>query len=99
DVAVTLSRLGGVGLGGGGTPAERFAAIASDFGVTKAAATSEEQLREDTLASATALRESSSGVSIDEEMANLTQFQRGFEAASRVLRTVDDLFDDLMKII
>lgn len=98
DVAITLSRIGGSAIGISGTPAEQFASLASDFGVTKAASVSEEQLREDTVATASALRESASGVSMDEEMTNMTRFQRGFEAASRVLRTVDELFDDLMRI-
>jgi flagellar hook-associated protein 1 FlgK len=39
------------------------------------------------------VRESVSGVSLDEEMTNLMRFQRGFQAASRALNAMDDMID------
>ncbi|WP_210493835.1 flagellar hook-associated protein FlgK [Patulibacter sp. SYSU D01012] len=41
-------------------------------------------------------RDSISGVSSDEEMANLVRFQRGYQAAARTLTTVDELLDQLI---
>jgi len=41
-------------------------------------------------------RESQSGVNLDEEMTNLLTYQRGYEAASRVLTTVDSMLDQLI---
>jgi flagellar hook-associated protein 1 FlgK len=38
-------------------------------------------------------RDSVSGVSLDEEMANLMKFQRAFQASSRVFTVLDDLLD------
>jgi flagellar hook-associated protein 1 FlgK len=43
-----------------------------------------------------AQRESVSGVNVDEEMVQLLQYQRGFEAAARFLTTVDGLIDTLI---
>ncbi|MGK5679427.1 flagellar hook-associated protein FlgK [Actinoplanes sp. URMC 104] len=41
-------------------------------------------------------REAESGVNLDEEMTNLLTFQRGYEAASRVLTTIDSMLDQLI---
>jgi len=41
-------------------------------------------------------RNAESGVNLDEEMTNLLTFQRGYEAASRVLTTVDSMLDQLI---
>lgn len=99
DIAVALADLVRKNIGSSGTPAERFASFASKVGVLRNVAAGEESMREDTVATATALRESASGVSTDEEMINLQQFQRAFEASSRVLKTVDELFQDLLQTI
>jgi flagellar hook-associated protein 1 FlgK len=41
-------------------------------------------------------REAQSGVNLDEEMTNLLTYQRGYEAASRVLTTIDSMLDQLI---
>jgi flagellar hook-associated protein 1 FlgK len=43
-----------------------------------------------------ASREAHSGVNLDEEMTNLLTYQRGYEAASRVLTTIDSMLDQLI---
>ena len=40
----------------------------------------------------------SAGVNIDEEMANLLKLQNSYAANARVLSTVKDMFDTLMKM-
>ena len=44
------------------------------------------------------IRAQVSGVSIDEEMINLIKFQRGFEAASRLIRVTDDMLETLLSL-
>ncbi|MBI5746587.1 MAG: flagellar hook-associated protein FlgK, partial [Nitrospirae bacterium] len=45
-----------------------------------------------------ARREEVSGVSLDEEAVNLIKFQRGFEAAARLITTADELFQTILDI-
>ena len=44
------------------------------------------------------IRAQVSGFSIDEEMINLIKFQRGFEAASRLIRVTDDMMETLLSL-
>ncbi|HXX62558.1 MAG TPA: flagellar hook-associated protein FlgK [Bacteroidota bacterium] len=39
-----------------------------------------------------------SGVSLDEEMTNMITFQRGYDAAAKLITTVDDMFQTLMQM-
>ena len=96
-VALKLGELGTAAAFGGSTLADRFADIAMDIGLRKSAASAESQLRTDTLAVAEQLEGSSNGVSLDEEMVDLAQYQRAFEASAKVLRTVDELLKTLME--
>jgi flagellar hook-associated protein 1 len=48
------------------------------------------------LGSLTEQRQSVSGVSMDEEMANMVRFQRGYQAAARALTTMDEVLDTLI---
>jgi flagellar hook-associated protein 1 len=41
-------------------------------------------------------RQSTSGVSMDEEMSNLVRFQRGYQASARAMNTVDEMLDQLI---
>ena len=41
-------------------------------------------------------RQSTSGVSMDEEMTNLVRFQRGYQASSRAMNSVDEMLDTLI---
>lgn len=44
-------------------------------------------------------RSAVSGVSIDEEMTSLIKYQRSFEAAARVVTTVDDMFETVLNLV
>ena len=40
-----------------------------------------------------------SGVNVDEEMANLLLFQNAFAAAARIIAAVQEMFDDLLRVV
>ncbi|HMR79791.1 MAG TPA: flagellar basal body rod C-terminal domain-containing protein, partial [Polyangiaceae bacterium] len=82
--------------GGTRTISEAYSDIVGDFGMRKASAASEGQLRQGVLSQVEALRESESGVSLDEEMISLTRYQRAYEASAKVISTVDELLRELI---
>ena len=45
------------------------------------------------------LQQSVSGVNLDEEFAKLINFQRGFEAAARMIRVGDELFSQILGLL
>lgn len=98
DLAVKLAGLATAPLGATSqSPTARFATIASALGIAKQSADNEVSLRQSTVGQAQTMNDSASGVSLDEEMTNLTQYQRAFEASSKVLQAVDELLQNLIQ--
>ncbi|NUO54590.1 MAG: flagellar hook-associated protein FlgK [Polyangiaceae bacterium] len=97
SAALALAGLASQPLAGGGTPAERFGSFAASLGSAQTSAASAMDMRESTLGMAEAMREQSAGVSIDEEMVNLSRYQRAFEATMRVLQVADELLEGLIR--
>ncbi len=96
DNAVALAQLATEPLGSSATPSDAFAALGSSLGNMAESASNEQSLRQATIAQAQTLNSSVSGVSLDEEMTNLDQFQRAYEASSEVLQTANTLLGELM---
>jgi len=96
DNAVAMAQLADQPLGASNNPADAFGAIASSVGNLTATANSEQSLRQATITQAQTLNSSVSGVSLDQEMTNLDQFQRAYEASSQVLQTANTLLGELM---
>lgn len=44
------------------------------------------------------LRESVSGINLDEEMSNMVQFQHGYNAAARVINTINEMLQTIIKL-
>ncbi|MEI6209976.1 MAG: flagellar basal body rod C-terminal domain-containing protein, partial [Desulfuromonadales bacterium] len=47
----------------------------------------------------TALRDSNSGVSLDEELTNLIKYQRSYQASAKIITTVSDMLDVTLAMI
>lgn len=96
DNAVALADVFNTGLSGGRTAAETYGDIVGYVGQRKSAIEQSVETQQAIKEQVQAMRESVSGVSLDEEMVSLTKFQRAYEAAGRVLSTVDQLMQDLI---
>jgi flagellar hook-associated protein 1 FlgK len=97
DNAVALAQLADQPLGSSDNPADAFGAIASSAGNLAATANGEQSLRQATITQAQTLNSSISGVSLNQEMTNLDQFQRAYEASSQVLQTANTLLGELIQ--
>lgn len=81
---------------GGTTFNDTYSNVASTVGL--AAQTANQQLQAQNVLQdqINAFRSQTSGVSIDEELVNLLKFQRGFEAASRLIGVTDQMVQTLL---
>jgi flagellar hook-associated protein 1 FlgK len=80
----------------GGSVDTAYSGLVRQVGSDVQAATSTNTTAKSVLTSITAQRQSVSGVSMDEEMASLIRFQRGYQAAARALTTMDDILNTLI---
>ncbi len=75
-----------------------YGGIVSTIGTMSAAAADSLKFDSAILADVQNKRESFSGVSLDEEAANLIRFQRAFEAGARMISTADELMQTILNM-
>jgi flagellar hook-associated protein 1 FlgK len=97
--AVLLSGLAGKSIASGGTRTvvEAYSDLVGDVGQRKQGAAQNAVLRSGILAQVSSMRDSVSGVSMDEEMVSLSRYQRAYEASSKLIQTADELLANLIQ--
>src|SRR3984893_4961954 len=89
--ARALAGLATANIAGGTTAVSVYASLLDTIGNATAAATADSTQQRASLTQLTTQRDSLSGVSLGQEAANLTQYQRSYEAAARVFSIVNTL--------
>jgi len=85
-------------LASGMTPTEALARAVSSFGATAQRLSSASMMNQSLENQLQGMRDSISGVSIDEELLNLSQAQRAFEATMKVITTADQMLETLLSL-
>ncbi|WP_433792324.1 flagellar hook-associated protein FlgK [Actinoplanes sp. CA-252034] len=73
-----------------------YQSLIGDLGVASQSSIRRRDIQNAVTDQVDAARDAESGVNLDEEMTNLLTYQRGYEAASRVLTTIDSMLDQLI---
>jgi flagellar hook-associated protein 1 FlgK len=76
-----------------------FSLIAAGVGRESAAANANRQTQSQVVAQTRALRDQTSGVSLDEQATLLLQFQKSYQAAARLLTTLNDIMQETINLI
>ncbi len=81
-----------------GTLNDYAASFYQDVALASTTATSNQTAQDDRLQEAQSRQSSSSGVSLDEELTNMTTYQQAYSASARILTVVSQLYDTLKQI-
>ena len=82
----------------GSTMDDFYNAKVGRVGVVANRATKSKESQANILDQVSTLRESVSGVSLDEEATKMIEYQKAFEAAARVIRTADEMLDTVLSL-
>jgi flagellar hook-associated protein 1 len=96
--AQALANLSTANIVAGQTATSFFASFLDQIGAATATATDDSTSLQAALNQLTTQRDSLSGVSLDEEASNLTQYQKSYEAAAKVFSIVDSIMADAINL-
>jgi flagellar hook-associated protein 1 FlgK len=77
-------------------PDRDYRQLVVDLGAHSQSAQRRAEIQAATVMEVDAQRLSQSGVNLDEEMSNLVQFERSYQAAAKVISTIDEMLDVLI---
>ena len=96
--ASALADLSGATIAGGQTASAFLASFLGQIGSDTSAATTNNSAQQTTLTQLTTQRDSLSSVSLDEEAANLTQYQRAYQAAAQVFNIANTVLASALNL-
>jgi flagellar hook-associated protein 1 FlgK len=96
--ASALADLSSANVAGGQTASGFLGSFLGQIGSDASAATTNNSAQQATLTQLTTQRDSLSGVSLDEEAANLTQYQRAYQAAAQVFNIANSIMASALNL-
>jgi len=101
DNAVALSKIFDTQIvfGNSKTAAQAYGDIIGSIGSTRASSQRDVETQNAILSQVQSMHQSQSGVSLDEEMVNLTKFQNAYQAASKMISVADQLMQTLLNTV
>jgi flagellar hook-associated protein 1 FlgK len=98
DNAIALADLSTATVAGGQTASSYLASFLGQVGNDASGATTNDTAQQATLTQRTSQRDSLSGVSLDEEASNLTEYQRSYQAAAQVFTIVNTIMASALNL-
>lgn len=100
SIAIAIANLEGAGtMPGGSTFSDYYNSLVGRVGSDVQAANFSHSNQKTMVSSLENYRQEVAGVSLDEEMVNLVQFQHAYNAAAKLITTADEMLNSLMSII
>ena len=101
DNAVALSKIFDTQIvfGNTKTAAQAYGDIIGSIGSTRAGSQRDVETQAAILSQVKSMHQSESGVSLDEEMVNLTKYQNAYQAASKMIGVADQLMQTLLNTV
>ncbi|GBD88106.1 flagellar hook-associated protein 1 [bacterium BMS3Abin03] len=99
DLAIQIANLNNQPLINGNTLVESYSSLISKVGNDKAASDNLSSSTELVLQQLQQQRASYSGVSLDEEMANIIKFQRSYDASAKLISVADEMLQTLLQMV
>ncbi len=85
-------------MGGNATVDDYYGSVVGQLGIETQRANSAASSQKDIVGQLKNIRESVSGVSLDEEATKMIEFQKSFDASARLIRTADEMMDTILRL-
>jgi flagellar hook-associated protein 1 FlgK len=97
--AVQMTQLQGLGIVGGATLDQAYSNVVASVGTIASTAQTDQTSKDAILTNATTSESSVSGVNLDQEAANLMQYQQQYQAAAQMIQTSNAIYTTLLSAV